>query len=137
MMKQSHKFFVGAIKQGVSLFMLIVFALVVGFGAPVVSFAAEEESSSGNEAALGAGSFFLTLVYAPVKLAYAIGGGIVGGFAWGLTGGDLEVAHSIWDPSVRGTYVITPEHLKGNEPVRFIGLSAYDEEEAYLTESLD
>ena len=69
MMKQSHKFFVGAIKQGVSLFMLIVFALVVGFGAPVVSFAAEEESSSGNEAALGAGSFFLTLVYAPVKLA--------------------------------------------------------------------
>jgi len=146
MMKKSHNFLAGFIKQGTSIFMLIVFALVVGFGAPVVSFAAEgesspiaaeEESSPGNEAALGAGSFFLTLVYAPVKLAYAILGGIIGGFTYGLTGGDLETAQSVWEPSVYGTYVITPDHLKGNEPVRFVGVSAYDEEEAYLTESLD
>ncbi len=137
MMKESHNFLAGSIKQWTSVFMLIVFALVVGFGTPVVSFAAEEESSQGNEAALGVGSFFLTLVYTPVKLAYAILGGIIGGFTYGLTGGDLETAQSVWEPSVYGTYVITPEHLKGNEPVRFIGVSAYDEEEAYLTESLD
>jgi len=86
---------------------------------------------------LGAGSFFLTLVYTPVKLAYAILGGIIGGFTYGLTGGDLETAQSVWEPSVYGTYLITPDHLKGNEPIRFIGVSPYDEEEAYLTESLD
>jgi hypothetical protein len=135
-MKQSHNFCAGLLKQGTSIFMLIVFALVVGIGTPVVSFAGEEESSPGNEAALGVGSFFLTLVYTPVKLAYAILGGVIGGFTYGLTGGDLETAQDVWEPSVYGTYIITPEHLKGNEPVRFVGVSAY-EEEAYLTEKLD
>jgi len=133
-MKQSQYFWKSSFKQGTSILMLTVFALVVGFGAPGVSFAAEEESSPSNEAALGVGSFFLTLVYAPLKMAYAIGGGVVGGFAYALTGGDLKTAQSIWEPSVYGTYVITPEHLKGNEPVRFYAVSAYDEEEAYLTE---
>ena len=116
--------------------MLIVFALVVGIGTPIVSFAAEEESSPSNEAALGVGSFFLTLVYAPVKMAYAILGGVVGGFTYALTGGDLETAQGVWEPSVYGTYVITPDHLKGNEPVRFFGVSAY-EEETYLSERVD
>ena len=135
-MKQSQNFCAGSLKKWTSVFMLIVFALVVGIGTPVVSFAAEEESSPSNEAALGVGSFFLTLVYTPLKMAYAIGGGIVGGFAWALTGGDLETAQDVWEPSVYGTYVITPDHLKGNEPVRFVGVSAY-EEEAYLTERVD
>jgi len=135
-MKQSQNFCAGSLKKWTSVFMLIVFALVVGIGTPVVSFAAEEESSPSNEAALGVGSFFLTLVYTPLKMAYAIGGGIVGGFAYALTGGDLEIAQDVWEPSVYGTYVITPDHLKGNEPVRFVGVSAY-EEEAYLTERVD
>jgi hypothetical protein len=136
-MKQSHSFLAGSTKKGTSVFMLIVFALVVGIGTPVVSFAAEEESSPSNDAALGVGSFVLTLVYAPLKIAYAIGGGVVGGFAYALTGGDLETAQSIWEPSVYGTYVITPDHLKGNEPVRFYAVSAYDEDEAYLSERVE
>ena len=135
-MKQSHNFCAGSLKKWTSVFMLIVFALVVGIGTPVVSFAAEEESSPSNEAALGVGSFFLTLVYTPVKMAYAILGGVVGGFTYALTGGNVETAQNVWEPSVDGTYIITPDHLKGNEPVRFVGVSAY-EEEAYLTERVD
>ena len=135
-MKQFQNFCSGSLKQGTSFLMLIVFALVVGIGTPVASFAAEEESSPSNEAALGVGSFFLTLVYTPVKMAYAILGGVIGGFTYGLTGGDLETAQDVWEPSVYGTYIITPDHLKGNEPVRFVGVSAY-EEEAYLTERVD
>ena len=135
-MKQSQKLCASSLKKWTSVFMLIVFAFVVGIGTPVASFAAEEESSPSNEAALGVGSFFLTLVYTPLKMAYAIGGGIVGGFAYALTGGDLETAEGVWEPSVYGTYIITPDHLKGNEPVRFVGVSAY-EEEAYLTERVD
>ena len=135
-MKQSHNFCAGSLKKGTSVFMLIVFALVVGIGTPVLSFAAEEESSPSNEAALGVGSFFVTLVYTPLKMAYAILGGVVGGFTYALTGGDLETAEAVWQPSVYGTYIITPDHLKGNEPVRFNGVSAY-EEEAYVNEKVD
>jgi hypothetical protein len=135
-MKQSQIFSSGSPKKLTSVFMLIVFALVVGIGTPMVSFAAEEESSPSNDAALGVGSFFLTLVYAPVKMVYAILGGVVGGFTYALTGGDLETAQGVWEPSVYGTYVITPDHLKGNEPVRFFGVSAY-EEETYLSERVD
>ena len=32
---------------------------------------------------------------ATMKMAYAIGGGIVGGFAYALTGGDLETAQDV------------------------------------------
>lgn len=60
----------------------------------------------------------------------------MGAFTYGLTGGDLETAQGVWEPSFYGTYVITPDHLKGNEAVRFYGTSSYDEE-AYLTERLD
>jgi hypothetical protein len=90
-------------------------------------------SSPTNQAALGIGSALLTLVYFPAKLVYATLGGIVGGFTYALTGGDLDTAKEVWEPSFYGTYVITPDHLKGNEPVRFFGVSAY-EDEALLTE---
>ena len=136
-MKQPNSFLTGLMKQGVGGLVVCAFALVVCLGLPGTSWAEGEDSSPSNEAALGAGSFFLTLVYSPLKLAYSILGGVVGGFTYALTGGDLETAQSVWEPSVYGTYVITPEHLKGNEPVRFFGVSAYDDEAAYLTERVE
>lgn len=112
-----------------SVVVLLIFSLVVGVGAPGMSLAAEQElSSPTNEAGLGIGSALLTVVYFPVKLAYAILGGVVGTFTYGLTGGNLETAKEVWEPSFYGTYVITPDHLKGNEPVRFFGVSAYEDE---------
>ncbi len=128
-MKSFSRYLRGALRQATGLFVLLTFSLVVGIGAPGVTLAQEQEiSSPTNEAALGIGSALLTVVYFPVKLVYAILGGIVGGFAYGLSGGDLETAKDVWEPSFYGTYVITPDHLKGNEPVRFFGVSAYEEE---------
>jgi hypothetical protein len=69
-------------------------------------------------------------------MVYATLGGIVGGLTYGVTGGDLEAAQAVWESSMYGTYIITPDHLKGNEPVRFVGVSPY-EEEAYVTERVD
>ena len=129
MMQQPKNCSRSLLKQGTSVLVLLTFSLVVGLGAPGLSLAAEQgESSPVNEAALGVGSFFLTLVYTPVKMAYAILGGVIGGFTYGLTGGNLETAKDVWEPSFYGTYVITPDHLKGNEPVRFFGVSAYEDE---------
>lgn len=135
-MKQPHSFLSGSMRRGVGGLVLCAFAFVVCLGLPGMSWGAEEDSSPSNEAALGLGSGLLTLLYLPAKVVYAALGGIVGGFTYGLTGGNLETAQSVWDPSIGGTYVITPEHLKGNEPVRFYGSSPY-EEEALVTERVN
>jgi len=135
-MKQPYSFLKGFMKQGVGGLALCAFALVVCLGFPGTSWAGEEDSSPSNEAMLGFGSGVLTLVYLPLKSAYAILGGIVGGFTYALTGGNMDTAKSVWEPSVYGTYVITPDHLKGNEPVRFYGSSPY-EEEPFVTERVN
>src|SRR6185503_5504399 len=72
-------------------------------------------SSAGMQVAAG----FATLLYLPVKVAFAIGGGIVGGLAYAFSGGNEHAAKSIWDTSLYGTYLITPDHLQGNRPIRF------------------
>ncbi len=137
MMKQPQSFLTILLKKGVSGLVLSAFVFMVCLGLPSVTWAGEEDSSETNEAALGLGSGLLTFLYLPAKVVYATLGGIVGGFTYGLTGGNLETAKSVWEPSMYGTYVITPDHLKGNEPVRFYGPSPYDEEEAFFTERVD
>jgi hypothetical protein len=57
-------------------------------------------------------------------MAYAIGGGIIGGFAWAITGGGMEVAKSIWIPSMTGDYIIQPQHLTGEKHLHFVGVSS-------------
>lgn len=128
-MRQSKGFWGDVFKQLTGVCVLLAFSLIVCLGATGMSLAAEQElSSPTNEAALGIGSALLTVICFPVKFAYAILGGVVGTFTYGLTGGDLETAKAVWEPSFYGTYVITPDHLKGNEPVRFIGVSAYEDQ---------
>ena len=91
---------------------------------------AQEDLDPAEEAGLGVASALLTLPYGPTKIIYAGLGGIVGGFTWVLTGGNIETAQAVWEPSFYGDYVITPEHLKGTTPLRFFGVSPY-EEDAY------
>jgi hypothetical protein len=80
--------------------------------------------SSPTEAGLQAACWALTMPYGAAKVAYAIGGGIVGGLAWAMTGGNLGVAKSIWIPSMTGDYIVQPEHLTGKKHLYFVGLSS-------------
>jgi type IV secretory pathway VirB2 component (pilin) len=80
-----------------------------------------EEQSTGSAAGWGALSALTSLVYAPVKVVYAIGGCVVGGFAWVFSAGDNDVAKTVVTPAVRGDYVVTPQHLRGERPLEFIG----------------
>jgi hypothetical protein len=129
-----HKgFWSSVMRKSVSWGLCVMLVWVMALGMPGQVRAAEEESSESREAMLGFGSGLLTLVYLPVKTVYAVLGGIIGTFAYGLTGGDLETAKLVWEPSVYGTYVITPDHLKGNQPVRFVGTSPY-QDESFITE---
>lgn len=84
----------------------------------------EGEESTVEEAGLGVASALLTVPYGVSKMLYAGVGGVVGGFAWVLSGGDTDAAEAVWAPSLNGTYVITPEHLRGKEAIRFFGRSS-------------
>lgn len=79
-------------------------------------------SGAGMQAAAG----LSTLLYLPLKAAFAIGGGIVGGLAYAFSGGNENAAKSIWTTSMYGTYIITPDHLRGDKPIRFLGVAEQD-----------
>ncbi|GKS56624.1 hypothetical protein YTPLAS18_01510 [Nitrospira sp.] len=89
--------------------------------------------STGSQAGMGAAVFFSNLLYMPAKFVYAILGGVVGGLAYPLSGMDDKVAKRIWDASLRGTYVLTPDHLRGDRPVRFLGVPQEEEDASSLS----
>jgi hypothetical protein len=80
-------------------------------------------SSAGMQAAAG----FSTLLYLPFKAAFAICGGVVGGLAYAFSGGNEKAAQSIWTTTMYGTYILTPDHLNGNRPIRFLGVADTEE----------
>ncbi len=82
---------------------------------------AADNPGTAEEVGLGIASVILTIPYGVSKLLYAGLGSVVGGFSWILSGGNTDTAESIWNPSLHGTYVITPDHLRGRKPIRFIG----------------
>ena len=104
---------------------LVAILVILAFGHLVVvpaGWAKEDSHDTASEAGLGVASVLLSIPYGAVKVAYAILGGITGGFTYALTGGNLKAAEAVWDTSLRGTYIITPEHLRGEKPIRFFGV---------------
>ena len=89
----------------------------------------ERRQSTGTQYGLGTASVFLSIPYGVGKFLFATLGGIFGGFTYAFSGGNTKAAKSVWNTSMRGTYVITPEHLKGEKAVRFLGVPPEDESE--------
>ena len=105
---------------------LVVCLLLIAGGPSMVL--AKGELDPVEQAGLGVVSALLTLPYGPAKIVYAGLGGIVGGATWVLTGGNAEAAKTVWEPSFYGDYVITPDHILGKKPLRFFGVSPYQED---------
>ena len=55
-------------------------------------------------------------------MTFAAAGGIVGGLAYLFSGFDEATAKRIWTTSADGTYILTPDHLRGDQPIRFLGV---------------
>lgn len=72
-----------------------------------------------EDAGMGTATVLANVLYMPTKLVYATLGGITGGFAYVLTGANYEVAERVWTPSLGGNYVLSPEQLRGNQPIYF------------------
>ncbi len=79
----------------------------------------KSRESGGEQVAYGAGSVLGTLVYAPVKTSFCILGAISSGFAFPIAG--PRTAGNIAGSTCKGTWVITPDNLKGKERVKFLG----------------
>jgi hypothetical protein len=86
----------------------------------------DSEGGSASSAGRGAAAGLSTLLYLPLKAAFAVGGGLVGGLAYAFSGGNENAAKSIWTTSMYGTYIITPDHLRGDKPIRFLGVPDAD-----------
>ena len=89
--------------------------------APGFALAENEAKDMAQEAGVGVGTAIASLVYAPIKLTYALGGLVVGGLAWAFSGGDSEVASVVLTPSLRGDYVVTRSQLMGRQEIEFFG----------------
>jgi len=81
----------------------------------------QQPESLGEEAGYGAGSVLANVFYMPAKITYAGLGLLTGGLGFVLSGGRADVANNIIYPAIRGNYVVTPSHLRGTEPIYFVG----------------
>lgn len=103
-------------------------AVVLGcvLGNHGVALAAPERESSAAQLGWGLTAVLANVFYVPAKLTYAGLGGLTGGLAFVLTAGNDDVASKIWNPSVGGTYVLSPEMVRGKTPIYFSGESGDD-----------
>jgi hypothetical protein len=77
------------------------------------------EESTPEQATYGAGSALGTLVYSPFKASFCILGAIASAFTYPVAG--AKTAEKVVGTSCRGTWVISPNILRGRERVEFLG----------------
>jgi hypothetical protein len=77
----------------------------------------------GSQFAWGMAAIGANVLYIPTKLVYAGLGGLTGGLGYLLTLGNRDALNTVLGPSVGGTYVLTPEMLRGEQPILFSGES--------------
>src|SRR5438034_11089422 len=76
--------------------------MLVGALALVAALTAARPAEAGylEDAGWGALTVLTNVFYMPAKLGYATLGGLTGGFAFALTGGDLQTAETVWVTSM-------------------------------------
>jgi hypothetical protein len=77
-----------------------------------------------GDVGIGLGTALVNVLYIPAKFTYATVGSLIGGFAWLLTLGDTDTAMGVWEPTLGGSYVVTPSMLRGDEPIEFSGTAS-------------
>jgi hypothetical protein len=113
---------------------LAALGVAVAF-APAVAFAQDKDQNIGTGEDLGMdiAAGVATVVYAPAKMLYAAGGGLVAGLAYVFSAGDTQVTDPILTPAVRGDYYVTADQLRGEKQLDFIGRAAEPPAEAEPT----
>lgn len=91
---------------------------------PSGSALAEDQTSStdsSDDTGMQVASWLLTVPYCAGKSAFAVAGSVVGSLGYAFSGGNEKTAEAIWARTVYGTYILRPAHLRGEEPIHFLG----------------
>lgn len=100
---------------------LVTGCLVVCVAGAPLSAAARDEEPEGGSGLVDVGAMLCTLVYSPLKIAYAASGVVVGSLAWLWSFGSSRVAKPIFRSALGGDYIVEPGHLRGKQKLRFRG----------------
>ena len=95
--------------------------LSTGMVAVLLALPAGARADFAQDAGMGTATVLANVVYVPTKVVYAALGGLTGGFAYLLTGGNYAAAEKVWTPSLGGNYVLNTNQVWGQEPIMFSG----------------
>jgi hypothetical protein len=99
----------------------VLIAGAVGGGATGAAASAGQGEQETHSVGAYAGAILGDVLYVPGKIVFAGLGAVTSGLAYLVTLGNSETSASIWSTTVDGTYVLTPRHIEGKEPIRFFG----------------
>jgi hypothetical protein len=118
----TETYFTGKFSRFVAVMLIVTF---MGLTMIPPGSALADDQASGTDSSDGTGikvaSWLLTIPYCAGKSAFAIAGSVVGGLGYAFSGGNSETAQSVWTTSVYGTYILRPAHLRGEQPIHFLG----------------
>jgi hypothetical protein len=100
---------------------VVVVAGAAAGGAAGTAASAKESEEEHHSALTYVGTVLADVVYFPAKVVFAGAGALTSGVAYVLTLGDSSVSNNIWNTSVNGTYILTPDMIEGKQPVHFVG----------------
>lgn len=98
-----------------------IVALLVALPASASRAATRTQDSYGAQFGWGMAAIGANLGYVPAKLIYALLGGVTGGLVYVLTVGNSDVVERVWAPALGGTFVLSSDMLRGDEPIYFSG----------------
>ena len=99
----------------------VVVAGAVAGGAAGTAVSAKESQREQHGPLTYVGTVLADVVYVPTKVVFAGVGALTSGVAYVLTLGDSSVSDNIWNASVNGNYILTPDMIEGKQPVHFVG----------------
>jgi hypothetical protein len=89
--------------------------------APTSAHAAGKEGGAISKFFVGIGAGLCTLVYTPLKVVYAVAAIPVSGLVYMWSVGNSEMSGRVMRSGTQGNFVLTPEHLRGNQSLAFVG----------------
>ena len=95
--------------------------VVLGSVAIATTSRADDVQRAKGDAGLGVATVLANVFYMPVKLGYAVVGGVTGGLGYAVTGGNKHVAQRIWVSSMGGDYVLSRDMVSGRQKIHFSG----------------